>query len=400
MMSQTLRSLIVLVVGGGAVYFAAGLIVHSPAFGIPKDFLEYWASARLNLRGENPYDPARLLAEQQTADPDRTKAVMMWNPPPALTVYMPLAPLNARWAALIWIALQLLAVMLACDLLWRTYAPNRPRWLAQIVGLSFVGTWWVVAYGQNAGLLVLGLAGFLHATRKEQPIAAGAWAALTALKPHLLAGFGVLLIADALSRRGRIALVMGMFIVAVGFGIASDVNPLVLGQFVAAVRNPGPEAIPLSGWALPVPSYWLRMAIAPDRFWVQFVPCLVGCAALLVWRVRAGKDWDWPRALPAVVAVSLVTTPYGGWIFDLPVLLVPVIAAAARIASPLLFGIFLLGQIAITAISFATPGGLHEYGWVAPAVLALCLLGVRRMPVETRQPRGTTCQIPVPVTKS
>ena len=125
-MSQTLRSLVVLVVGGGAVYFAAGLIVQSPAFAIPKDFLEYWASARLNLRGEDPYDPARLLAEQQRADPDRTKAVMMWNPPPALAVYMPLAPLRARLAALIWIALQLLAVMVACDFLWRAYAPNRP----------------------------------------------------------------------------------------------------------------------------------------------------------------------------------------------------------------------------------------------------------------------------------
>ena len=204
-MSQTLRSLVVLVVGGAAVYFAAGLIVQSPAFAIPKDFLEYWASARLNLRGENPYDPERLLAEQQTADPDRTKAVMMWNPPPALAVYMPLAPVPARWAASIWIALQLLAVMVACDLLWRAYAPNRPRWIAQIVGLSFVGTWWVVAYGQNTGLLLLGLAGFLHATRKEQPVAAGAWAALTALKPHLLAGFGVLLLVDAVTRRGRIA---------------------------------------------------------------------------------------------------------------------------------------------------------------------------------------------------
>lgn len=398
-MSQTLRSLIVLVIGGGAVYFAAGLIVHSPAFSIPKDFLEYWASARLNLRGENPYDPERLLAEQQTVEPGRTKAVMMWNPPPALAVYMPLAPLRARWAALIWIALQLLAVMVACDLLWRVYAPGRPRWLAQMVGLTFVGTWWVVAYGQNAGLLLLGLAGFLHSTRNGRPVAAGAWAALTALKPHLLAGFGVLLIVDALSRRGRITLVMGMFIVAIAIGIASDVNPLVLGHFVAAVRDPGSGATPLSGWALPVPSYWLRMAIAPDRFWVQFVPCLVGCAALLVWRLRAGKDWDWTRALPVTVAVSVMTTPYGGWIFDLPVLLVPVLAAASLVCSPLVFAVFLVGQITITAISFATPGGLHEYGWVAPAVLALCLLGVRRMPVETRQPRGTTCQPQLPVTR-
>ena len=59
-MSRTVRSLLVLLIGIGAIAFAAGRIVQSSAFGIPKDFLEYWASARLSLRGENPYDPALL----------------------------------------------------------------------------------------------------------------------------------------------------------------------------------------------------------------------------------------------------------------------------------------------------------------------------------------------------
>ena len=39
------------------------------------------------------------------------------------------------------------------------------EWLGQLLGVSFVGTWWLVAYGQNTGLLLLGLAGFLHFTR-------------------------------------------------------------------------------------------------------------------------------------------------------------------------------------------------------------------------------------------
>jgi hypothetical protein len=329
---------------------------------------------------------------------------MMWNPPPALAVYAPLGWISPRGAALLWIGLQLFAVMLASDWLWRAYAPGQPRWLAQVVGLSFVGTWWVVAYGQNAGLLALGLAGFLHFTRKEKPLAAGMFAALTALKPHLLAGFGVLLIADAVTRRGRIALASGASVIALSLGFALLTNPDVVGQFVNAVRNPGPQAIPLHGWTLPVPSYWLRMKLAPDHFWVQFVPCAVACVALLVWRVRAGEAWDWSRALPVVVAVSVLTTPYGGWIFDLPVLLVPVIWCAARLASadrrPLL-ALFVVGQLAINVISFATPGGLHEYWWVAPAVLALCLLPVCRMPVADRHTHGgATCLTELPSTRS
>jgi hypothetical protein len=379
-MSRTVRSVLVLVVGVGAIALAAGRIVESSAFAIPKDFLEYWASARLILRGENPYDPALLLAEQQIADAGRREAVMMWNPPPALLVYAPLALFPARWAALLWISAQLLAVMVACDLLWRVYAPDRPRWIAQIVSVSFAGTWWLVAYGQNSGLLLLGLAGYLHFIRKDRPFAAGAFAALTALKPHLLAGFGVLLIADAAARRGRAALLVGVISIALALGLVLLMNPDVLGQFLSAARDPGPEAIPLHAWTLPVSSYWLRMSVAPNQFWVQFVPCLAACAALVVWRRRAGDQWDWARALPLVVVVSFLTTPYGGWVFDLPVLLVPVIWCAARRLSrrPAWLVVFLCGQTAITAISFATPGALHAYWWVAPSVLVLCLIGFRR----------------------
>ena len=39
------------------------------------------------------------LAEQQLADPGRREAVMMWNPPPALALYAPLAIPPVRWAA-------------------------------------------------------------------------------------------------------------------------------------------------------------------------------------------------------------------------------------------------------------------------------------------------------------
>jgi hypothetical protein len=381
-MSQALRSVLVLLVGVAVVAICADRVVQSPGSHIPRDYLEYWASARLNLRGLNPYDPVLLLAEQQRAEPERAQPLMMWNPPPALAVYSLFAPFPPRWSALLWVAVQLLTLMIACDLLWRMYAPGQPRWPAQLVAFSFVGTWWVVAYGQNADLLLFGLAGFLHYTRKDRPVAAGACAALTALKPHLLAGFGVLLIADLVLRRGRATLAAGLGVITLALVIVLAMNPNVITHYLAALRDPGPEAVPLRAWALPVPSYWIRITLAPQAFWVQFVPSVLACVALLAWRIRAGERWDWSRALPVIVAVSMLTTPYGGWIFDLPVLLVPVIASAARLGTlSLLFVLFLGGQIAITFFSFAKPGGLHEYWWVMPAVLALCLLGVRKMPV-------------------
>jgi hypothetical protein len=398
-MARHLRSLLVLVVGGAALGFAADVVVHTPGFLVPRDFLEYWAAGRVNLRGGNPYSPAELLAEQKLADPGRDGAVMMWNPPPALAVYMPPGALPVRWAALLWVGLQLAAVFVACDLLWRAYCAahlamerlghqgtegdlswranhSSRRLFAAVVALSFAGTWWLVAYGQNTGFLLLGLAGFLHFARKEQPLAAGACAALTALKPHLLACFGVLLVADALTRRGAKALVAGGTVIALALGVALATNPNVIAQFVDAARHPAEGATPLSEWWLPVPAFWLRKWLAPDQFWVQFVPCALACAGFLAYRLWKGAAWDWGRALPLVVAVSFLTTPYGGWIFDLPVLLVPVIWAAARPIFPWRneYAIaFLVGQIAITVASFAWSGALHGYWWVAPAALALCL---------------------------
>lgn len=374
-MSPRLRSLLVLLVGGAALGLAADALVRTPGFLVPRDFLEYWAAGRVNLRGGNPYHPAELLAEQKFADPTRTHAVMMWNPPPALAVYVPLGALPPRWATLLWVGLQLAAVFVACDWLWRAYCPSH-RWVAAAVGFAFVGTWWLVAYGQNTGFLLLGLAGFLHFRREDRPLTAGAFAALTALKPHLLACFGVLLLIDAGTRRGAKSLAGGAGAVAVALGIALAANPHALAQFIEATRHPAEGAIPLSDWALPVPAYWLRMWFAPGRFGVQFVPCALACAGFLAHRLWKWTDWDWSRALPPVVAVSYVTTPYGGWIFDLPVLLVPVVWAAARLASAgrwLMLAAFVAGQAGITAASLAWAGGLHAYGWVAPAALALCL---------------------------
>jgi len=377
-MSQTIRSLLVLLVGGVILVFASQLLVESPSYRIPKDFPEYWAAGRLNLRGDNPYDPDKLLTEQQRLDPSRVEPLMMWNPPPALALYMPLGIIPGRLAGLCWVGVQLLAVMLACDLLWRQYHSGGGRWLAQVVGLLFVGTSWMVIYGQNTGLLVLGLAGFLHYSQKNKPIAAGAFAALTALKPHLLLGFGVLLLADVGTRWGRVALAAGVSVIALSLGLVVIANPAVVDQFLAAMRNPGPGAIPLHGWALPVPAYWLRMTINPEWFWVQFLPGAVACVGLLIWRVRSGKLWNWASSLPWVVAVSVLTAPYG-WIFDLPVLLVPVVWVASRLAGArqrFLLAAFVVAQLVVNVVSFLTVGGLHEYWWVTLTVLALCMPGV------------------------
>ncbi len=92
-----------------------------------------------------------------------------------------------------------------------------------------------------------------------------------------------------------------------------------------------------------------------EHFWVQFVPCLAACGGTLAYRIWKRDRWDWSRELPFVVAVSLMTSPYGGWIFDLPVLLVPAIWAGARLVAARRWTLavaFVVGQMVITRASF------------------------------------------------
>jgi hypothetical protein len=377
-MPHRFRSVLIVLVGLGIGYFVLDRLASHPSFQIPKDFVEYWAAGAINLRGDNPYDPALLLAQQHLVDPTRTEAVMMWNPPWTLALYMPLGLLSVRWAALVWLSLQLIAILYACILLWRVVGgPRNLEWIASLVGLTFGPTLWTIIYGQNTGFLLLGLVGFVSSWKAGKPASAGAFAALTCLKPHLLAVFGALLILDGLTSRGRVALAVGTGLVAISLGIAALANPHVIGEYWAAVQNPGTGAVPLAGWQLPVASYQFRMKLAPSHFWVQLVPAGLTCLGYAVYRVVRGNRWDWVSEMPGVVLASALATPYGGWMFDLVILLVPVLMTVVWVVNGRRWatGAFVaIGLLVVTVAPFVQGGELHYYWWVAPAVLTLYVL--------------------------
>jgi hypothetical protein len=229
-------------------------------------------------------------------------------------------------------------------------------------------------FGQNTGFLLLGLAGFAY-FRSTRPFVAGCFAALTAVKPHLLAVFGVLLVLDVFRRDGWKVLAAGIGTLLVGSLIALVMNAHVFEQFVSAVRRPAtPETVPLSEWDLPLIAHKLRHAIDPNRFWIQFAPCAAACAGMAVFKLIRGSRWDWTTQLPVAVLVSCLTAPYGGWIFDLVVLLVPVIHAAAvlwdRKPSAVWVMTIAMGFGMASWYGFRIPS-LAAPIWFTPAVTAL-----------------------------
>ncbi|MGC8782408.1 MAG: hypothetical protein ACP5UQ_16220, partial [Anaerolineae bacterium] len=97
------------------------------------DYVEYWAAGRLNLTGGNPYSADQLLPLERAAG--RTAEVlMMWNPPYTLALVMPLALADYPTGRLLWLLLNIAAVMIAASWWWRL-SGGAPRywWVAQIV---------------------------------------------------------------------------------------------------------------------------------------------------------------------------------------------------------------------------------------------------------------------------
>src|SRR5262249_8716478 len=60
----------------------------------------------------------------------------------------------------------------------------------------------------------------------------------------------------------------------------------------------------------------------------SLVPGLVWSACWWPWRWRRG----WDELLPLLLLVSMLTAPYGAWLFDLVLLLVPVLQVAASLS--------------------------------------------------------------------
>lgn len=383
----------VIIILAGIVYVASQLTSQSNTLPM-NDFVEYWSAARVYLQGRNPYDGAELLfwQKQATGNAELGMATMMWNPPWVITLAIPFGLLPAGLAHLLFLAGQIAAVVVSATWLWRVYqGPSEHVWLAWMLALFCGPTAFLIWYGQIAGLCLLGLSGFLYFNQRNQPAVAGLFAALTAIKPHLLFGFGLVLVLNAIvTRQGRIALAAGCAAVAVAAGTVHAIHPEVYRHYAGAGwESSSTVATAPKDWHQPLFSYWLRKEIDPAQFWMQFVPTLAAATGIAWYWLRRRAAWDWPSEMPFLIFTSVLCAAYGAWIFDLVVLIVPMIALACVLirADARLSSICLVGYLALTTAAIACQlvvwlvtgsrtTGLHTFIWYSPAVLAFYLAGI------------------------
>jgi hypothetical protein len=362
------------------------------------DFVEYWAAGRLIVRGENPYDPARM-EELERAAGRQADGILMWNPPWALALVMPLGLLECRAAHPVWLLLNL-AVLLGCaDALWRLYGgPQSARWLAWLLALLFLPCAFALLAGQISPLLLLGATGFLCAQRRRHDFLAGASAALLAVKHHLAYLFWIALLVWCVSRRRWKVLLGGALAGAACTAVAVAANPAVLAQYLHTLASQPPAQ-----YRSPTLGTLIRLGLGGGSFRLQFLALIPGLAWLLWHALVLPRRWDWGEQLPLLLLVSMLTAAYGGWPFDLVLLLVPVLRAAALLARAgavrpaLLAGAAYLAINAAGAVQLACEVEYLWFIWMTPALLlaylALCPRRgpCRRTPNAASAAPGLSC---------
>jgi hypothetical protein len=362
-----------------AAFVPALLRLADPAVLGTTDFQEYWAAGRLNAAGENPYSPERMLALQKEAGSAKPEPVMMYNPPWLLPLVMPFGLLPYGPGRALWLALNLAVIMVCCDRLWRLYGGgDRERWLAWLLGLTFFPTLCALQMGQITPLMLAGVLGFLEEVRRGRDGRAGAWLALTLLKPHVVYLPGLALLLWCRDRRRWGVPATALLTAGGATAAALTFNPHAVTQFwhVLVHRPPAECLSPSLGAAL-------RLAFGMEHFWLQFLPPLLGVLWLVPYWGAHRKTWDWAEGTPLLLLTSLLTSAYGAWAFDLVVLLPAVMQAAiwayraggARLRASAGVAYLTLNVLALGM----NQAGVQAFGliWLTPALLLL-YLGVRR----------------------
>lgn len=343
------------------------------------DYVEYAAAARLLRQGENPYDGSKLLPLQLEAgwgrhesDPSQIRADMMWNPPWVFPIVLPNAWFAWGEGLGLWVLVQVLAVVASVSLFWwnlRGPAKGLPLWLILILLLP--PTFFLFRLGQISGFLLLGLVGFLEGHRLRAHVIGGASLTLLAIKPHLLLPVAVLLACDSLvSSTTRRCVLIGAGILGLAALFPLAWNPTVWSQYLEAVKAPTDAYhYAPSDWQPPTLAAQFRDLVGGGLL-VQFLPSIVTTLGLVIYWYVKRRDWWWKREMPGVVTLSVLTTGYGAWGFDLVVLLLPLTATAVQVSRSTRPGLLPLGMLAMVGFTLAVLAFGLPVLWWTPTIVA------------------------------
>jgi hypothetical protein len=338
--------------------------LHAP------DFIAYYTAAKIVVSGHGAqlYDLSTQTAMQAslTAGWGGQRFLLAWaNPPQAALLVAPLAYLPYRVAYVVWLLIQLLALVAAVALLVRAERiTGRIAWLAGAGALAAFPVFITLLQGQADGLCLLGLA-ILRADWRRPTWRSALGVMLLLLKPHLVAAVLLLMLA----RRASALAVLGGA-TATGLVAAAAFGPEVWLQWPRLVVPTASGAA--EGW---VTGHEDRLALGGqlEALGLPSVPVaiLLLVAMLAVAAVLAQRGPERPAALAVAVVASILLSPHLNG-HDFVLLLLPGIFVLGRLLEEPSLGRGLAlasATLAVDALLLVSGGvvvaGVAALGWAA-----------------------------------
>jgi hypothetical protein len=343
------------------------------------DFVQSWAGGRLNIYGENPFDPQKIEQLQIAAggDPSGTYTIsIMLNPPWAISLVMPLGLLSYSVSRFLWLIFSIVLILVSSLSLWRIYSGNPKQWwLALLVVFTLAPTISVLEVGQITSLILLGVTGFLYFTViNRNDWLAGAFLSIASIKPQVAYLFWVALLLWIIQERRWLLIISTSISVLLLTMIAWIFNPHIIQQYLGMLQT-----YQISDWANPTIGAYIRFFwFGTDKFWLQFLPSIIGCIWFIYYWIKHHSSWSWINELPILLLVSQITSSYT-WTYDQVILIPAVIQATVWIMSDwkrwstLFLAIFYLSINILDLILHRTLSDFW-FIWMAPAFLIWFLL--------------------------
>jgi hypothetical protein len=338
----------------------AMLAVTSRSQSTNRDFISYWAGARLLALHGNPYDAHAVLILENGVGNTFVRPLVLRNTPCTIFLMAPLGWFSVYTAAMLWEAMLIAASLLSIWLL-QPFVKGR----VPLIAFFFAPIVDCFLAGQTTILVLLGVCLFIR-LEARRPFWAGAALLLALLKPHLLFLFWPVLLLEILRRRRWTLVWGGACATAVASGIATLLDPRIWTQYLISVR-----AEHIENQYFPNISTTLRVLAAPGSLWPQLLPTIIGLVvALWIW-ARTRGTWEWPREGGMLIAGSALVAPYS-FLVD-QVLFLPAVLYCYPRATNAVRALF----IAINFTAFFLMLKVPEMSspvtlWVAPAMMIWC----------------------------
>ncbi|MFK7803286.1 MAG: glycosyltransferase family 87 protein [Anaerolineae bacterium] len=365
------------------------------------DFRAYWGASYLLASNErfNSNDLLFNLQQRLTYPttgnpiPQKGTALMTWNPPWILALFVPFTFFNFYDASFLWLLINIFFFVWSIEAIWALWpeqhkVSGRKIWLYASV-LMFLPFWNTLILGQITPMLLFGLVGTIYFAT-TYPFIAGMCLTLLSAKPHLFLVTLPILLIDAFSKKNW-RLIIGFVSALLALtSVSLWLRPNLFFDYLGDSGSPTQIAI-LQSVFLP-----FMMAYLVGWLPLRFLGVLIAPFSLIPW-ARIWRNFSSSNRVLHLAIITQLTSlflaPYG-FLFDLvlvlPIIWVTLLAIMPTSVSPkkqltVVFGL-IISSFSMLLIQ-ASGLWLLNFTWFMPVILGFYLVAQpfkrgQHMPLE------------------